>query len=190
MQKPQFREKKATEAAAWLLGRHGGRLNFIKLLKLLYLADRTALVDYGRPITFDTYFSLEYGPIPSHTKDLAERTAFVEGGDYWTTHISPRRDDHVDLTDDPGTDHLSEVEIEALREADDEYGEMEPFDLVDRLHHELPEWEAPDGPREREKIDYEDILRAAGWPEDQIEELKADFAGLRAGEEAFRPVAP
>ncbi len=37
-----------------------------KLCKLLYLADRTHLALFGRPITGDVYYALPYGPVPSY----------------------------------------------------------------------------------------------------------------------------
>ena len=38
-----FNERKATEAAAHLLALRGGQMHYLKLLKLLYIADREAL---------------------------------------------------------------------------------------------------------------------------------------------------
>jgi hypothetical protein len=42
----------------------------------LYLADREHLARYGRPITFDNYYALWYGPAASKALDLLE-------GDKW-----------------------------------------------------------------------------------------------------------
>src|SRR4051812_9596906 len=50
-----FNEQKATQAAARLLELRGGRISYLKLIKLLYLADREALLQWGRPITTDSY---------------------------------------------------------------------------------------------------------------------------------------
>ena len=65
-----FREEKATQAAALLLGCGGGHMNFMKLVKLIYLADREALIKLGRHITLDQLCSLRYGPIVSNTLNL------------------------------------------------------------------------------------------------------------------------
>jgi len=46
----RFQHERATQAAARLLQRRGGRMSYMKLLKLLYLADRKALLSVGRPI--------------------------------------------------------------------------------------------------------------------------------------------
>ncbi len=40
--------------------------------KFFYLADREHLSRYGRPISFEPYFALWYGPVPTHALDLLE----------------------------------------------------------------------------------------------------------------------
>ena len=65
----QFREDKATQAAARLLRHAGGRMEYLKLIKLLYLAERESLVTLGSPLTYDACWSLPYGPILSATLD-------------------------------------------------------------------------------------------------------------------------
>jgi uncharacterized phage-associated protein len=42
-------------------------------VKFFYLADREHLNRFGRPITSDTYYALEYGPVASIAKDLLEQ---------------------------------------------------------------------------------------------------------------------
>ena len=48
-----FNEKRAAQAAAFLLHRAGGRLPVLKLMKLMYLAERESLRLYGEPIIGD-----------------------------------------------------------------------------------------------------------------------------------------
>lgn len=57
----RFIEAKATQAAARLLRNRGGKMSYMKLIKLLYLADREALAQWGRSITTDTYVSMDKG---------------------------------------------------------------------------------------------------------------------------------
>ena len=42
----------------------------LKLVKLLYFADKYHLLKYGRQISGDSYFALPYGPIPSGALDI------------------------------------------------------------------------------------------------------------------------
>jgi uncharacterized phage-associated protein len=46
-------------------------------VKFFYLADREHLVRYGRPITFESYFALSYGPVASNALDLLNGKAGV-----------------------------------------------------------------------------------------------------------------
>jgi len=43
---------------------------YIKLIKLLYLADREALLRWGRPITTDCHVSMPKGPVVSQIYHL------------------------------------------------------------------------------------------------------------------------
>ena len=50
----RFNERRATEAAARFLKLRGGRMKYLKLIKLLYFLDREALLRWGRPVTTDS----------------------------------------------------------------------------------------------------------------------------------------
>lgn len=41
-----------------------------ELVKTLFLADRSHLNEWGRPITFDNYTAMQHGPVPSLAYDL------------------------------------------------------------------------------------------------------------------------
>jgi uncharacterized phage-associated protein len=45
-------------------------MSFLKLIKLMYLADRRALLEQGRSITFDRYVSMDHGAVLSQTYNL------------------------------------------------------------------------------------------------------------------------
>ena len=64
-----FDEKKATQAAACFLKLADGGLNYMVLIKDLYLADRQALAGWGRSITNDKYYSMKCGPVLSNVLD-------------------------------------------------------------------------------------------------------------------------
>jgi uncharacterized phage-associated protein len=46
-------------------------------VKFFYLADREHFVRYGRPITFDIYYALSYGPVASTALDFLHRKSGV-----------------------------------------------------------------------------------------------------------------
>lgn len=70
----RFNERRATEAAAKFLKLRGGRMSYLKLIKLLYLLDREALLRWGRPVTTDRYVSMDNGPVVSRIYDLIRRS--------------------------------------------------------------------------------------------------------------------
>src|SRR3984893_13184309 len=106
----RFNEAKATQAAVRLLRNRGGRMSYMKLIKLLYLADREALARCGRPITTDTYVSMKHRPVLSQVLNLiteGENPALGQTG--WVKHVS--EPDHFDvvLLEEPSGDLLSEA---------------------------------------------------------------------------------
>jgi uncharacterized phage-associated protein len=171
----QFNERKATQAAAHMLRLRGGRMSYMKLIKLLYLADRAALLRWGRPITTDRYVSMDRGPVLSRVLDLA-----TDGGDpgtpsIWASTITEPSNYEVQLREEAGDDELSDAEAELLDNVFAEYGKLSRWDLV-KLTHQLPEWKDPHG--SAIAITYRDILKAGGKSdleiaavEDEIEEL-------------------
>lgn len=137
-----FDHKKATQALNFFASKEGGRINKIKALKLVYFADRYHLRKYGRLVTNDAYFAMNYGPVPSGTKDIAEGSDFLGEAEreYAAEYIdsSTGRFDvsSVEPVDD---DVFSESDVEALEFAWNTFGDLEPFDLAE-LTHKYPEW--------------------------------------------------
>ena len=158
----RFDETRTTQAAARLLHRGGGRMSVLKLVKLLYLTDRTALLKWGRPLTFDTYFSLPQGPILSATLDRINEPVAPEGPSYWHTVISERSGNHVRLlgSDTPPNTDLSPADEELIDRIWAEFGAMSGWDLRD-YSHGLPEWQDPEG--SRRPIHLQDILMSEGF---------------------------
>ena len=176
----RYREDKATQAAARLISSAGGRLNVLKLMKLLYLAERRAIVEFGRPITFDSYYSMPHGPVMSFTYD---RIQSAEKHSYWGKHITERVGYEVTLRGSKvPCDQLSPAEEGLIDEVWDKYGHMSKYKLRD-FTHTLPEWRDPQG--SSTPIEIEDILRAVGYSSEDV----ADVLGsLRAEEFAAKLV--
>lgn len=182
--KPKFREDKATQAACILIQREGGPMNYMKLLKLMYIADRKGLLERGRPITFDDYYSLDRGPILSRTKDLIDGGAFPGQDSFWEHHISPPERYGVALAEtECPSDDLSEAEIGALRRTYNEMGHLNHWDLVNWCHENLAEWQDPHGSAIR--IDYHDILIRGGKTDTEAAEIEAELEALGRAEMLF-----
>ncbi|WCJ59360.1 Panacea domain-containing protein [Fontisphaera persica] len=170
-----FNERKATQAAAFLLRLRGGAMSYMKLIKLLYLADRTALVRWGRPLTTDNFVSMNRGPVLSHVLDLVTCETMPGEKGFWAQYISEPVHYEVRLNQDPGTDELSQAEEELLAEVFREHGRKSRWELVD-LTHQLPEWQNPLGGAI--PITYRDILRAEGKTEWEIAAIEEELANV------------
>src|SRR5207237_3271008 len=72
-----FSHRKATQALNFFAHRAGGSINKMKALKLVYFTDRYHLRRYGRPVVGDEYVAMNYGPVASGTKDVAEMSDFL-----------------------------------------------------------------------------------------------------------------
>ncbi|MCX6925812.1 MAG: Panacea domain-containing protein, partial [Verrucomicrobia bacterium] len=66
----RFHIGKATEAGCLFLERAGGRMNIMKLVKLMYLLDRLSLDRRGVPVAGGDYLSMRNGPVTSELLDL------------------------------------------------------------------------------------------------------------------------
>ncbi len=174
-----FNERKATQAAAHLLKLRGGEMSYMKLIKLLYLADRSALLQWGRPITTDSYVSMDRGPVLSRVLELATDGDLPGQTSVWARHISEPAHYSVRLQTNPGEDELSTAELHVLEDVFRQHGRKSRWELVDFTHN-LPEWKNPQGGAI--PIQYRDILQAAGRTPSEIAAVEDELEGLALAE--------
>ncbi len=175
----QFSERKAAQAAAFLVKRFaGGVIDRLALIKLLYYAEREFLGRYGRPIFGDRYYSLDHGPIVSRILDLIrEDTSDPDNKDrYWHKYIRRGTYPTVVLGEDPGEDDLAPVEIDTLNRVIDANKGKSAKQIEDESH-QLPEYKNPNG--SSLPISVEDILVALGKSSSDISRMAQDV-GVRA----------
>lgn len=172
--KPPYREDKTTQAAAILLKLRGGKMSHLKLIKLLYIVDREALLSWGRPVTFDAYVSMDKGPVLSKTLDIINDGAGPGQQSYWDTYISEPEHHEVKLLKPASDSELSEAEVKLIHKIFDEYGQKSRWELVDVVHG-FAEWQDPKG--SAIPIEYHDILKAGNKTELEsaaiVEELES-----------------
>lgn len=108
-----FCEEKVAQMAAYLLLKRGGRMAYLKLMKLLYLSNRQSILKHGRMIGEDSLYSMKFGPVMSNTLNLIRGKA--EGiGDYWYNLIETNGH-NVSLRSDPREMDADEVFDELSR---------------------------------------------------------------------------
>lgn len=130
----QFKKHKAVTLLLYLAHKGGGKLNKMKALKLVWLADRYHLRKYGRTITGDKYVAMEYGTVPSSVKDIIEGKRGLK-----TDGIALVGRLEYQATAYPDLDNLSDSDQEAMDLVIEKYFKQDQFDLS-QLSHEFPEW--------------------------------------------------
>jgi uncharacterized phage-associated protein len=148
-----FNERKTAQVAVFLLSREPqNRTDNLKLMKLLYLADKRAIEKLGFPLSGDHYASLDKGPLLSKTYNLSKHPQGSDSG-YWESVITS-----LDKTGSepewqiglkPAAskvefDELSKAEIKVLEEIVNEFGSQSAAELVEYVH-QFPEWVDPEG---------------------------------------------
>lgn len=128
--------------AAFFLARREAPMAHIKLMKLLYLADRLSMERFDVPMTDDFQCNMRNGPVLSVTLDLMNGTRVSEA---WSAFVSPIQDNKVSLQRDFSWDELDELsraDVAILDEVFTKFGHMNRWALVDYVHT-LPEWVNP-----------------------------------------------
>lgn len=179
-----FNELKTAQACAYLLHKNSGVMHYLKLMKLLYLADRLSWLERDFSITGDSYYSLPYGPVLSNTLDLIQGNIISKIPTIWDEWISDRENHQVslakeiDFTDEYYLDCLSLGDIEILDRIFEQYGLLDRFELVELTHDPryVPEWEAPTGQRRSKPIKLETLLKHLGKSKEQIKNILQEQA--------------
>lgn len=129
-------QKKSVQAINYFASKSSeGRINRLKLLKLLWLADKYHLLKYGRMILKDYYVAMPHGPIASMTKDLSHAAGLNK---YSLAYISSERY-HVTSVSQADTRFFSESDIEVMDLVWEKFSDFDRFELRD-LTHLYPEW--------------------------------------------------
>jgi uncharacterized phage-associated protein len=136
-----FDAQKATEVAAAFLKRAPGRtINIMKLVKLVYLLDRESIARRGVPVVGGAYLSMRNGPVTSEVLDLINSGGLWQVETSWSQFISDRADHEIELRKDPGTDRLSEFELELIEELFRRHEHQDQWALSQWCHEHCGEW--------------------------------------------------
>ena len=182
----KFDERKAVQAAGRLMTQCGGEMNYLALIKLLYLVDPEALQRFGRPVTGDAVVAMKQGPVLSAIFDRVSQKKQTMPKSAWHNFI-PRPAPYVDTVRFSGvaeTGALSEAEVALIDETYARHRNLSEDDLVE-LTHQLSEWSDPG--KSSKPIPFEAILRAGKKGEQEIKAIRHEAA---ADEFLDRTLAP
>lgn len=161
----RLNKQKATEAAGVLLRcAPNKQMTRLRILKLLYMADRESLIEKGRPITGDRIVAMDHGPVLSGIYDIIKNSHADPGP--WPHFIKSEHNDVI-LMNDPGVGELSRYEVKKLQEIWHRYEDMPEWEIVDDIMHKLPEYvkHKPAAGSSRH-IPHRDVMIAAGVSEE------------------------
>jgi uncharacterized phage-associated protein len=170
---------KATQVAAYFIKSNGKHINYTKMIKLMYLADREALKKWNRPITGGSYVSMVNGPVLSEVYD------WIRGkteNKYWLCSIKKDGFNTV-LVQDPGDGELSEAEIKLLNEIDKKFKKYTFGAMIDYCHTHIKEWEDPSG--SSLPIANEKLLSFIGKEPKEIKKIEQEISDFHFAHAVF-----
>lgn len=159
-----FNCKKAIQAVAFLLKQNhetNNSDNYMRLLKLLYFADRKSLEETGNPITGDRFVAMKNGPTLSELLNLVKQQSV--NSSEWDKYIQ-REGYNIRLINDPGNDELCRYEIELLSKIWQQYREKGEWDVANESEQLQEFIKNPPGESSRD-IFLSDVLEALGKKE-------------------------
>lgn len=184
----KFDAKKSIQSIGMLLKfENKKQMNYMRILKLIYISDRESLRARAHPITGDYAVAMQHGPVPSKTYDLM-RSRHQESA-MFDRYFRIEGYELV-LNECPGNSSLSPWEIEILRSTSEEHRFRDEWNLS-RFTHKFDEWkrnnpdsdewqQARPGSKQR-PIPLEHIIEAVGLTDhkdsilrDSEDERKAD----------------
>jgi uncharacterized phage-associated protein len=167
-----FDADKAIQAIGVLMTHdHVSQMNFMRVLKLLYLAEREVLRETGRPIIGDSVIATERGPVMENLHSLlhGQHSNFKSFSEHFNT---VRYNLVMHLQPDIG--ELSEYEIDMIRRIASQHEDEDEWELVQFTRDHLPEWQKNNPGNSSKAISVEDILVAIGKNDAEIKQIIAD----------------
>ena len=158
---------KTVQVIGYLLSlNHSHKMNRVKLMKLLWAADRFHIRKYGRLITETDYYAMCHGPVSSLALDVAQVSNYALSDNdiqYIEQFFMANKED-TSMILSPGEDHLSKSDKEELVRAWETFGSKETFDTADKISHRYPEWSKfkksfQSGDRRSKPIDIADFFK-------------------------------
>ncbi len=135
----------------------GGTIDKLKLMKLMYLLDRTALIEEGYAIIGGTYYAMPRGPVISEFYDDLDSGKWENCG----IHLEGY---NVHCEGAKLTEYLSEWSKQLAKRIYDQYKSYTGVQLAELLHKQCAEWKDPAG--SSHKIAISDIPGCEG---DEVE---------------------
>jgi uncharacterized phage-associated protein len=136
-----FKAMKAAEAAMIFLQCEETERTVLKLVKLLYLAERESFKLRNLPIFGGNYFSLQHGPVPSEAYDLMKNEGLEKDQSQWDRFIPPRDGNTLTYISTKDPIALSDSEVRIIRCVHATHSDKTAWQLREWCHANIPEYE-------------------------------------------------
>jgi uncharacterized phage-associated protein len=166
--------EKIIQIVNYILQKYNFTLNYTKLLKILYIADRECLSRWDFAISEDTYCAMKQGMVLSGLYSFITQKAGGSSQVRWNGCFKKNGYDLCSIIkENCSYDELSEAEIEILDEVDKKYHSKDWDFLVNKIHHNFREWKEVGEKKEISsvKVEKKEILLSLDRSEDEIEEI-------------------
>lgn len=152
---------------AYLLSKRDTPMSYMKILKLLYLADRESMARFAESISGDDAVSMKHGPVLSKTYDLIKNNSSPD----WCEWIKKEPDHDISLKKRNFTredlEELRDIDLKILDQVFDNYQHLDRFQMVNYLHENCPEWQNPG--KTSKPIRPESIFKALKKTDEEVQ---------------------
>lgn len=161
----------------------------LKLIKLMYLADRQAMAESGFSLTGDLVVAMPHGPVLSLTLNYINGD-LESSEDGWESWISDRENHEVAFRPRPAgrdeLDELSPADLDVLARVWQRFGSMSKYQIRDYTHDHCPEWDDPLG--SSKPISFQRIFEALGRTQEEAAALAARMEEQRTIDRVFAAI--
>ena len=180
-----FNIEKLIQVCNYLVKKNNFSLNYTKLIKLLYLADKESLKQSLQTITGDTYASMDNGPVLSKLYDLIKGVYRKEPDQYlWNSRFIKDEYNLVAGTDRIPQSELSVFEMKILDKIYEQFKDTDYRGMIKHCHDFCPEWKNPHG--SSIPIEPEEILQSIGKSSEEIDWILAETQAFEEEERSFQ----
>lgn len=166
---PEFRPEaalgfdhiKSVQMIAYFVRKAGGSAEKLKIIKLVYLAERLSFQRRGKPMNFDSYFSLPHGPVASSALNGMDHGLIDP---VWDALDQAENKRDITIVGDISDDRLSRSDRSILDNIWDEFGKKTASQLRNWTHKHCLEY-VEVGPSASLPIDISEILVQVGHPD-------------------------
>ncbi len=129
------------------LSRKVSDFDVLKAVKLLYFIDKHHLIRHGRLITGDSYYNLDYGPVPTRSYELLKGLKNDAPVDINQLPDKKRLIGHLEIDEtktyptyhakkEPDMGFFSKTELESISSVINTHGQLSSVALMDKSHED------------------------------------------------------